>query len=83
MLYLPCRGSISLQESSASHGSLHVAAARNMLVWNLGPRFPARQAEVNMSAILSLGPNKAESLAPSTIEEEFCTGQNAFAQVFP
>ncbi|XP_052769862.1 AP-5 complex subunit mu-1-like [Mya arenaria] len=74
------RGSIILLESSVNHGTLNVPANKRTLVWNIGSRFPARQGEVTMSAIIQLGTSQEDR--PATLEEEFCTGQNAYAQLF-
>ncbi|KAH3711703.1 AP-5 complex subunit mu-1-like isoform X4 [Dreissena polymorpha] len=74
------RAPIVIQEFSANHGALLVSSSKSTLVWNLAPRFPARQTEVNMSAIVQLRASQGEGLG--TIEETFCTGQNAYAQLF-
>jgi len=62
-----------------NHGTLHAPTNKNILVWNVGQRFPAKHSEITMSAILQLGASKSEK--SSTLEEEFCSGQNAFAKV--
>lgn len=74
------RGPLTIQESSLSHGSLVLSSDKTVLVWNIGQRFPAKQPDITMSSIVLLGNSKAKSTG--SLEEQFCTGQNAYAQLF-
>ncbi|KAL4237972.1 adaptor complexes medium subunit [Mactra antiquata] len=74
------RGPISIVESSLNHGSLMLSPNKSILVWNIGQRFPARNPIITMSSIILLGNSQEKSTG--SMEEQFCSGQNAYAQVY-
>ncbi|XP_045161059.2 AP-5 complex subunit mu-1-like isoform X2 [Mercenaria mercenaria] len=74
------RGPLTIQESSLNHGSLLLSPDKSVVVWNIGQRFPARQPEITVSAIILLGSSQAK--CTGSLEEQFCIGQNAYAQLF-
>jgi hypothetical protein len=73
------RGAVTIQESSLNHGTLLLSPDKSIVVWNIGQRFPAKQLEISMSASLFLGNSQTKNTG--SLEEQFCTGQNAYAQV--
>jgi hypothetical protein len=73
------RGPVAILESSVNHGTLLLSPDKSILVWNIGQRFPAKLPEIIMSCVVQMANSQAE--ATGSIEEQFCTGQKAFAQV--
>lgn len=74
------RGPLVIQESSQNHGSLLLSADNSVLVWNIGQRFPVKSTQIDMSAVVQLGSSHIENTG--SLEEMFCHGQNAFAQLY-
>ena len=64
-------------ESSVNHGTLLLSPDKNVLVWNIGQKFPQKSSEISISAIVQL----SETKQTGSIEDKFCVGQNAYAQV--
>lgn len=74
------RGPVAILESSVNHGTLLLSPDKSILVWNIGQRFPAKLTEIIMSCVVQMANSQAE--ATGSIEEQFCTGQKAFAQLY-
>ena len=64
-------------DSSVQHGNILLSPDKNVLVWNIGQRFPQKSSEISISAIVQLSDTKETG----SIEDKFCVGQNAYAQV--
>jgi len=84
-------GQVTIQEASQNHGAVVLSPNKTILVWNIGQRFPAKSDEINMSAVLQLGDSQPsrtgsfveeQSAKTGSLEEQFCVGQNAYAQLF-
>ena len=74
---LPFRGPVSVIDSSVNHGTLLLSSDKNVLVWNIGQKFPMKSTEISVSAVVQLG----EPRHVTSLEDKFCVGQNAYAQV--
>ena len=64
-------------DSSVNHGTLLLSSDKNVLVWNIGQKFPMKSTEISVSAVVQLG----EPRHVTSLEDKFCVGQNAYAQV--
>ena len=64
-------------DSSVNHGTLLLSSDKNVLVWNIGQKFPMKSTEISVSAVVQLG----EPRNVTSLEDKFCVGQNAYAQV--
>ncbi|XP_064622684.1 AP-5 complex subunit mu-1-like [Lineus longissimus] len=74
------RGPIIDYEASPNHGQCLLSPDKKILVWNIGQKFPSRSLEILLKASVRF---KEYSFNESNYaDEQFCVGQNAFAQLF-
>ncbi|XP_041354497.1 AP-5 complex subunit mu-1-like [Gigantopelta aegis] len=74
------RGVISSFETTPSQGSTSLSPDKNIVVWNVGQKFPSKTLEVSMTAIVHFSETTSTPL--SSAEELFCVGQNGYAQLY-